>query len=84
MNLEDCPAPETDAVVQSAKSISGLIMHARDLERRLSLCREALEAIASRTPIMGSKDDYRIGQLHALNTCTCVALYALESTKPKP
>ena len=40
---------------------------------------EALKAISRRVPIMGSQDEYRRGQLDALEACRDVALKALEA-----
>jgi len=41
----------------------------------------ALEAIKRRVPIMGSKGDYREGQLHALEACSEVANAAIAAVK---
>jgi hypothetical protein len=43
--------------------------------------RAALEAITRRVPIMGSVDEYRRGQLDALEACRGVAETALASVK---
>lgn len=41
----------------------------------------ALEAIKRRVPIMGSKGDYREGQLHTLEACSEVASAAIAAVK---
>lgn len=48
------------------------------LESEVQKLREALEAITRRAPIMGSRGDYRDGQLDALKACSEVARAALQ------
>lgn len=48
----------------------------REALRERDVARAALTAICHRAPIMGSKGDYREGQLHALEACREVAARA--------
>ena len=47
------------------------------LKKRVKKLEEALMAITRRVPIMGSKEEYRRGQSHALEACSIVAQQAL-------
>lgn len=54
------------------------------LSAEVQKLREALAAITRRAPIMGSRDDFRAGQLEALEACSQVARAALNSTAGQP
>mgnify|MGYP001617671306 CR=1 FL=1 len=45
--------------------------------QRVKTLENALRAITRRVPIMASTDDYRAGQLHALEACSAIAQSAL-------
>ena len=85
MNIEDYKTPETDAAEIYVKTFSkkgrleGMNSHARDLERRLAMCREALKNIASAV-VMKSRDSGKCVSDNVIDE----AKQALESTKPKP
>ncbi len=95
MNTER-PTPETDGaewpveMVHQESNYESWVLtdFARQLERQRNIAREqrdellaALEAIKRRVPIMGSKGDYREGQLHALEACSEVANAAIAAVK---
>jgi len=80
--LVEGPCP--DCSHESAKEYSwhciGCTSGGGGRERRLV---EALEAISRRAPIAGSRDEYRRGQLDALEACREVALAALAEMEQK-
>lgn len=76
MNIEEIPTPETDALVPTQghkqtmlEYIETLEDHARDIERRLTVARDALTAIAD--------------QSENIEHAVCTADKALTQTAPK-
>lgn len=75
--LRTAYSEQTDRAVAGAKQFSEKFLECKELESRLARVTEALNQIARKAPIMGSKDAYRDGQLHALEWCRDVAQEAL-------
>lgn len=77
--------PITDAAylsMQSAESkVDALLACSEKLERENIAMREALEKIQRHGPIMGSRGDYRQGQLDILETVSTIAGLSLVNAK---
>lgn len=72
--LDEYETPETDDEERSGYTYKMLLSHARNLERRLALCREVLKSISEAEDFSGGF----IGAEHSQ-----AAKEALEATKPK-
>ena len=80
--LANYPTPETDAAVYPM-DVCDVVWpeHARDLERRLAACREALEVVLRRGYSMQRSDQYL---REVLQTARTAITLTAPSTNPKP
>lgn len=84
--MENC-MPYIDGIEKnlsiSFKQIIELESKTTELTAQLATARDALEKIARQTVIMGSRGEYRNGQIHGIEACQDHALAALKATQPK-
>ena len=68
----------TDLPIERLQAYDEVMAKLAACEARVTELEGALRAITLRGPIMGSKEDYRRGQLDALNSCSDIARRALD------